>query len=96
LGDFTYGYNPVLDQVFAIYRGGGGPIVIYDQETGIWEDYDPDFVTNEQYYEKNILIDPENGDIYTLGGYGWYTQKNDLQRYDRDSKTWVKIPFNAE
>ena len=96
LGDFTYGYNPVLDQVFAIYRGGGGPIVIYDQETGIWEDYDPDFVTNEQYYEKNILIDPENGDIYTLGGYGWYTQKNDLQRYDRDSKTWVKIPFKTQ
>ena len=80
--NYIYRYNQGKKMIFATHGGGGGPISYLDLEKKIWENYVEEYESDGLFYTSNFLYDYESHDIYTLGGYGWYEQKNILQKYN--------------
>ena len=93
--NFIYKYNPVKKIIFATHGGGGGPISYLDLEKKIWKDYVEGYESDGLFYTSNFLYDYANHDIFTLGGYGWYEQKNILQKYNSLDLSWGPIKYNT-
>lgn len=66
--------------LLSYHAGGEGPISVYDNRTRQWSNIDIT-QSNDQYYNGAMLKDVR-GDIYLLGGYGNYSVKNQLMKYD--------------
>ena len=88
-------YNNFTNELFA-YHSGLGEVSVYDEEKRMWSSIDTSQDTLKHYYVHVPFIDVRNGDLYALGGYGWYKAKNDLQKYDFQSKKWKKIKLKGD
>ena len=78
-------FNPIVDkyndEIKGYNAGGDGPIATWNDHDMKWENYDS-VTTSDQYHGSGSIIDPKNGDLYTIGGYGHYRLKNHIQKYD--------------
>lgn len=82
------------ESLFSFHAGGEGPISVYDDRTSQWSEVDTTH-SNNQYYNSAILKDIR-GDMYQLGGYGNYTVKNQLLKYDWNTTQWDTISYTVE
>ena len=94
--NFVYKYHPTKKLIFATHGGGGGPISYFNQKKNNWENYNEGFTSDGLYYTSSFLYNYLNQDIYSLGGYGWYEQKNILQKYNHKSMSWEKKQYVTE
>tara|TARA_X000000950_G_scaffold188103_1_gene227471 strand:- start:1296 stop:3845 length:2550 start_codon:yes stop_codon:yes gene_type:complete len=93
--NYIYRYNPVKKMIFATHGGGGGPISYLDLEKKIWENYVERYESDGLFFTSNFLYDYVSHDIFTLGGYGWYEQKNILQKYNSQDLSWYPIKYKT-
>ena len=93
--NYIYRYNPVKKMIFATHGGGGGPISYLDLEKKIWENYVEEYESDGLFYTSNFFYDYVSHDIFTLGGYGWYEQKNILQKYNSQDLSWYPIKYKT-
>ena len=93
--NYIYRYNSVKKMIFATHGGGGGPISYLDSEKKNWENYVEEYESDGLFYTSNFLYDYESNDIFTLGGYGWYEQKNILQKYNSQDLSWYPIKYKT-
>jgi len=93
--NYIYRYNPVKKMIFATHGGGGGSISYLDLEKKIWDNYVEGYESDGLFYTSNFLYNYVNYDIFTLGGYGWYEQKNILQKYNSHDLSWNPIEYNS-
>lgn len=94
--NYLYHYNPITKKVFAMHGGGGSRISSYNKKTNSWDNFMDNFESDGLYYTSNILHNYQNGDTYSLGGYGWYEQKNILQKYNDQSFKWDKTKYKIK
>jgi|GEM_PF-986803 len=92
----NYNYDNLKHQLISWNGAGDSPIYTYNFETKDWIGYDQNFISKDQHYLHGIIKDSENDDWYILGGYGWYTIKNDLQVYDSSIREWIKVDLKTE
>ena len=94
--DYIYKYNPVEKLIFATHGGGGGPVSYFDIKNENWENYVEEFESDGLYYTSNFVYDYLEQEIYTLGGYGWYEQKNFLHKYNSQDLSWDQIKYKTK
>ena len=82
-------------QLYAYYRGRGN-VSVYNENLKSWSKVDTSGEHDGNYYFHNSFINPLNGDLCIIGGYGWYTFKNTLQKYDFTSKEWIQIKTKGD
>lgn len=90
---YNYLYDGKNHQLFSWYEGGDSPIASFDFTTNTWKGYELNLESKKQYFGHSIIRDEVNSDWYILGGYGWYTVKNDLQLYDPKSNDWKQVSY---
>lgn len=93
--NFIYKYHPVKKKIFTTHGGGGGPISFFNESTNSWENNIQDYESDGLYYTSNFLYNYDTKDIYTLGGYGWYEQKNTLQLYNFQNTRWDPLQYQT-
>ena len=93
--NYIYEYNPVKKLVFATHGGGGGPISYFDQENLNWKDFVEGYESDGLFYTSEFIYDFSTHDIFTIGGYGWYEQKNLLQKYNDQNLSWDPIKYKT-
>lgn len=89
-------YIPETQGIVAWNHGGDSPIATFDLEKNTWYGYDSTFITNEQHFSHSTFRNPQSNDWYILGGYGWYTVKNDLLRYNWSQNNWENVKYTLE
>ncbi|MDC0646103.1 hypothetical protein OAP60_02005, partial [bacterium] len=92
---YNYLYDGKNHQLLSWYEGGNSPIASFDFTTNTWKGYELNLESKKQYFGHSIIRDEVNSDWYILGGYGWYTVKNDLQLYDSKSNDWKQVPYST-
>lgn len=48
-----------------------------------------------QHWHHNRMINPEDNVLYTFGGYGQLTYKNDVFSYDESTATWDSVSYEG-
>ncbi len=83
-------------QLLYSFFTGQGAVSIYNIKTNEWQYTDSVKNFDGNYFGSAKFIYPENGDLFLLGGYGWYKVKNDLFKYNFEKKGWetVKLKKN--
>lgn len=80
----------VNDTLYFVEPSGG---VVVKYNDFIFERIDESFTHNSQH---GSILFTYNGDIYQLGGYGLFTYKNIITRYDFDKKEWFLVETFGE
>jgi len=89
---FSHEFLPIStsqDGTFFVHIGCG---VVYHFLGDTVYRHDRSFYHQNQYGGVLILDDDE---IYMYGGYGLFTSKNILVRYDREAREWFNVPYEG-
>tara|TARA_B100001250_G_scaffold149806_2_gene128405 strand:- start:1034 stop:3016 length:1983 start_codon:yes stop_codon:yes gene_type:complete len=76
------------DKPTSFYYVGGSSLFPIEKECKIIK---KDFDNN--YYGGSTFTDPLSGDLYIVGGYGQYTFKKQIRKYDFDFDVWNNIEY---
>jgi len=74
-----------------LYDGAGGVVVEYANQS--FTRHDKSFTHKNQYGSIHFI---HNGSIYLLGGYGLFTTKNILTRYDFKAREWFLVETTGD
>ena len=77
-------------KTFLLYPGGG---ILYTFQLGIIKRIDASFA-HRNYHDPHLFI--HNNVLYLLGGYGLWTTKNNLLRFNFSSNEWDKVETYGE
>ncbi|PKL82673.1 MAG: hypothetical protein CVV24_08910 [Ignavibacteriae bacterium HGW-Ignavibacteriae-3] len=88
-------YNENKNKFYAYYFGRG-LVSEYDEKQKAWSHVDTTGESFQHYYFHNSFINPLNGDLCMINGYGWYTYKNILQKYDFIKKKWIRLETKGD
>ncbi|ODS29905.1 MAG: hypothetical protein SCARUB_04991 [Candidatus Scalindua rubra] len=87
----TLMYDDYENQLFLFHKGGDLPVYTFDWEAGDWPNLDLSLKTEGQYYGAKRIYNSDTKDIYSFGGYGYYTYKNDIFKYSLSDERWAKV-----
>lgn len=79
------------NQVLYSFMNGMGQVSVFDLREKKWTVIDYSRNYSGHYFGSAKFIYPKGGNLYLLGGYGWYSVKNDLFKYNFYQKKWEKI-----
>jgi two-component SAPR family response regulator len=83
-------YNPEKQHLYS-YFTGRGIVSVYDLSKNEWIRKDTSRNLAGHYFGSGKFSYPASDDLYLLGGYGWYTFKNDLFKYNFRKEDWEKV-----
>jgi len=86
--DYKILYNDFNNQLYIYHHGGDLPFYPYNEPNGHWDGLDLNEDSKGQYFTGQRIFIPETNDIYSFGGYGWYTYKNDIFKYSIKNDEW--------
>ena len=81
-------------QLLYSFMNGMGKVSIFDLNKKEWIVADTSLNTDGHYFGSAKFCYPNENNLYLLGGYGWYSTKNDLFKYDFKQKEWEKVKLN--
>lgn len=84
-------YYDFQNQLYIYHHGGDLPFYQYDYTNGQWNGFDLSQKSKGQYFDGQRIYIPETNNIYSFGGYGWYTYKNDIFKYALNNKEWSMV-----
>ena len=79
-------YDAVSGKLFA-FHGGRGQVSLFDRGARTWSQIDTSR-NSEDYYRIAPYYDVAKGELFLFGGYGRFTAKNHIQKYDFDKGQW--------
>ena len=79
-------YDAVSGNLFA-FHGGRGQVSLFDRGARTWSQIDTSR-NSEDYYRIAPYYDVAKGELFLFGGYGRFTAKNHIQKYDFDKGQW--------
>ncbi|MBL7014046.1 MAG: hypothetical protein ISR83_06470 [Candidatus Marinimicrobia bacterium] len=88
-------YNQKLNEITVCADGGLGNVGVLNMETFNWQ-WGNDTSSIDQYFEAALVVNENSGDLYRIGGYGWYKVKNDIFHYSREKNKWRKISYHLD
>ena len=88
-------YHP-LNGHFYQCQAGDAPMSEYDPKSGKWKKIT--IVPNDslEYYHALLFYDPLHKSVLRFGGYGHFTSKNSLWRYDFSRQKWEQLATKGE
>ena len=92
---YYYFYDYINLRVLSMHAGGGSSVAYYDYHESEWKNFDNSHRSDDLFYQSSVLFDHRNGDLFSLGGYGWYEQKDILQKYDEERDLWNPITYDV-
>ena len=87
-------YAISLGRKIGVYHYGGGRISLFDRTDTTWTPIGDRFDDDMNFYGHCSLVDTLEPAAYMFAGYGWYTIKNILQKYDFNASRWNSVPLN--
>jgi two-component SAPR family response regulator len=87
-------YDSFKNKLYSTYRGRG-QVSVFDFGLLNWSNIDTTTDFKGHYYGAAYFINPVDGGLYMIGGYGWFTVKNKLFRYNFESSEWEEIKVNG-
>jgi two-component SAPR family response regulator len=93
-GNQSY-YNSNLKKLFNI-NVEQKQVATYDFATQAWDIKHKNSAFETNYWHSNKFYSPADSSLYIIGGYGQFLFKNDVQRYNINSKSWQKIKVGGE
>lgn len=85
--DFPYNFFHIKDKNYFVHKGCG---TVYEFRNDSILRIDNSFEHKNQFYASSFVY---NDEIYYFGGYGLFTFKNILTRYDFRTKEWELIKY---
>ncbi len=79
--------DPFKKTLRGFFGGGEGPVVEWNPKIRQWI-MDKPLSSKENYHGSGKIIDPRNGNFYTIGGYGHYRVKNHVLKYNEAQLKW--------
>ncbi|MBK7867663.1 MAG: hypothetical protein IPJ75_12185 [Ignavibacteriales bacterium] len=79
---------PVRDSIVSFHNGYPDEPGVLNFRTGEWLGTTTKNSPDGHYYASSTLLDPFSLDVYLFGGYGWYTFKNNLLKFNKTSQKW--------
>ncbi len=67
-----------------------GQVSFYNSLKNKWSEIESE-KTSGQYYNHSLFIDSSNGGLYLIGGYGYFTVKKDLLKYNYEEAKWDTV-----
>lgn len=83
-------YDDTKQQLYS-FMNGMGKVSVFDLTKKKWVMLDYYQNYSAHYFGSAKFIYPEGDNLYLLGGYGWYSLKNDLFKYNFNRKEWEKV-----
>ncbi len=87
---------PVRDTFVAFQNGYPDEPGILNIRTGEWLSTTIKNTPDGHYYGASTILDPFSLDVYLFGGYGWYTFKNNLLKFDKIAQKWDTCKTTGE
>jgi DNA-binding SARP family transcriptional activator len=78
-----------------VYHNGTGEVSVYDDSSRTWSSIDTTTAHDQHYYEHATFADIAGDGLYAMGGYGWYTAKNTVQRYSFAERAWIPVAITG-
>lgn len=94
VNDFKAFYDTLSNNLYTYHRGGG-EVSVFNWETNNWSIIN-NANNSSHYYNHNTFINPIDSSLFIFGGYGWYTFRNEFQKYNFKTKKWEIINVNGE
>lgn len=88
-------YNSITNK-FLSQHAGQGKVSEYDASSKSWSSVDTTNEYDQHYYGHNLFVNPLNGDLMMMNGYGWYLKKNTLQKYDFKNDKWKLVVLKGD
>lgn len=79
------------NQLLYSFMNGMGKISIFDLRKNTCIVIDTSKIISGHYFGSAKFSYPNNDDFLLLGGYGWYSVKNNLFKYYFNQREWVKV-----
>lgn len=97
LPDYVYYtlYHPHSNQLVA-FDLEPREVTFYDESMASWSSIDDPDLPRQNHWHPARFVDPFSGNLMLLGGYGFFTQKNDLWEYDLDQEKWQKVALRGD
>lgn len=83
-------YNHLTDELL-LYDLQPSHMHIYDAAQSTWSSLNTDQEVKQQIWKHGTFINPLDSNLYVFGGYGFFTMKNDLWKFDRKEKKWKQV-----
>ena len=94
--DYRIIYDDTQNRLFLYHNGGDLPFYDYNWTIGKWDGLDVALKSQGQYFDIERIYIPKTNAIYSFGGYGWYTYKNDIYTYSIHQAKWAIINPNLK
>jgi len=91
----TMVYDYQHDRIAAMFPGLG-QISFWESRSNEWTSIDTLKSYDTDYHGHNPFVNPMTGEVMTVGGYGNYRTKNDLQLFDEAKRTWRIVQIKRE
>jgi hypothetical protein len=86
----------VRDTFVAFQNGYPDEPGILNIRTGEWLKTNIKNTPDGHYYGATTLLNPLSLDVYLFGGYGWYTFKNNLLKFNNTTQKWDTCQTTGE
>ena len=83
------------DKIYNV-QAGRGRVAVFEPHTSKWTPQLAYVNPDSLQFGSPLFINPLNGDLIGFGGYGWFTFKNTLCRYNFYTECWDTIRTNGE
>lgn len=87
----SYPYQFTINNKNYFVNGGGGVVLEYSKDS--LRRIDNSFLHKNQFHAADFMYKNE---IYLFGGYGLFSYKNFISRYDFKAKEWFQVGFNSK
>lgn len=95
--NFRYGIHDPINNQLVTFDIEPSSTLTFTKEGGSWvSEGEPKENPVQNLWLTTPLINPLNGELMLLGGYGFFTLKNELRTYKQGEKRWVDVPIKGD
>lgn len=87
-------YHDGMDRLL-VYHNGTGEVSVYEDSSRTWSAIDTVTAHDQHYYTHAVFADQTGNGLYAMGGYGWFTAKNTVQRYSFAERAWTPLAIRG-
>lgn len=88
-------YNPLTEELL-LYDIEPQGVYVYDEINTSWTSSNAPKEVKQQIWKHTSFINPLDSSLFVFGGYGFFTLKNDLWKFDRHQNTWHKVSLTGD
>lgn len=84
------------DSLIAFQTGYPDHPAVLNFRTGYWPLPGDKFTPEGHVYAPALILDPRSLEVFIFGGYGWYKFKNNLLKFNKETRVWDTLKTSGE